>query len=114
MDNKKLEKYKKKLLEDRMDLLAELQRVTNGEKNKDRVESMDPADLADASYTVDPTVSVRSAVKISLKVAWRSDPKPSIALSARKTLRKEVRSSEPYSHDRRSGSCYRIFLFRFL
>ena len=53
MDEKKLEKYKKKLLEDRMDLLAELQRVTSGEKNKDRTESMDPADLADASYAAD-------------------------------------------------------------
>ena len=53
MDEKKLEKYKKKLLEDRMDLLAELQRVTSGEKNKDRTEAMDPVDLADASYAAD-------------------------------------------------------------
>jgi DnaK suppressor protein len=53
MNNKKLEKYKKKLLESRMDLLAELQRVTNGEKNKDRMEAMDPVDLADASYSAD-------------------------------------------------------------
>ena len=53
MDEKKLEKYKKKLLEDRTDLGAELQRVTNGEKNKDRNGSMDPVDLADASYSAD-------------------------------------------------------------
>lgn len=53
MDNKNLEKYKKKLLETRLDLLAELQRVTNGEKNKDRTESMDSVDLADASYAAD-------------------------------------------------------------
>lgn len=53
MDQKKLEKYKKKLLEERMDLLADLQRVTNGEKNKDRSEAMDPVDLADASYSAD-------------------------------------------------------------
>ena len=53
MDAKKLEKYKKRLLEDRMDLLAELQRVTSGEKNKDLSEAMDPADLADASYSAD-------------------------------------------------------------
>ncbi len=53
MDKKTLGKYKKKLLESRMELLAELQRVTNGEKNKDRVEAMDSVDLADASYTAD-------------------------------------------------------------
>ena len=57
MDNKKLEKYKKKLLEDRIDLMAELQRVTNGERNKERMETMDPADLADASYTADYTLA---------------------------------------------------------
>lgn len=53
MDKKKLEKYKKKLLETRMDLLAELQRITNGGKSKDMTEAMDPVDLADASYTAD-------------------------------------------------------------
>ena len=53
MDSSKLEKYKKKLLQDRMDLLAELQRVTNGEKNKERSGGMDPVDLADASYSAD-------------------------------------------------------------
>jgi DnaK suppressor protein len=53
MESSKLEKYKKKLLQDRMDLLAELQRVTNGEKNKERSGSMDPVDLADASYSAD-------------------------------------------------------------
>ena len=53
MDEKKLEQYKKKLLQDRMDLLAQLQRVSSGEKNKDRVEAMDSVDLADASYTAD-------------------------------------------------------------
>lgn len=53
MDDKKLEIYKKKLLQDRLDLLAELQRVTNGQKNKDMTGAMDPADLADASYSTD-------------------------------------------------------------
>jgi len=53
MDDKTIEKYKKKLLQDRMDLLAELQRVTTGEKNKDRSGAMDLADLADASYSAD-------------------------------------------------------------
>jgi len=53
MDEKKLQYYKKKLLEERMDLLAELQRVAGGEKNKDSLEPMDPVDLADASYTAD-------------------------------------------------------------
>ena len=53
MDKKKLEKYKKKLFEDRMDLLAELQRVTSSEKNKDRSESKDPVDLAEASCSAD-------------------------------------------------------------
>ena len=53
MDDKTLEKYKKKLLEERMDLLSELQRVTSGEKNKDRTEAKDPVDLADASYSAD-------------------------------------------------------------
>ena len=53
MDEKKLEGYKKKLLDERMDLLADLQRVTSGEKNKDMTGAMDPADLADASYSAD-------------------------------------------------------------
>jgi len=53
MDDKTLGKYKKKLLETRMDLMAELQRVTNGQKNKDRTEAKDPVDLADASYSAD-------------------------------------------------------------
>lgn len=53
MDERKLEEYKKKLLEERMDLQAELQRVTNSEKNKDRVGAMDSVDLADASYNAD-------------------------------------------------------------
>ena len=57
MDNKKLEKYKKKLLQDRIDLMAELQRVTNGERARERMETMDPADLADASYTADYTLA---------------------------------------------------------
>ena len=53
MDEKKLEKYKKKLLEERLDLLAELQRVTSGEKNKDMGEARDAVDLADASYSAE-------------------------------------------------------------
>jgi len=53
MNDKTIEKHKKKLLQDRMDLLAELQRVTTGEKNKDMVGAMDSADLADASYSAD-------------------------------------------------------------
>jgi DnaK suppressor protein len=53
MDDSKLEKYKKNLLEIRLDLLAELQKVTNSEKNKDRNEAMDSVDLADASYSAD-------------------------------------------------------------
>ena len=57
MDEKKLEKYKKKLLETRLDLLAELQKVTNGEKTRDMVEAMDPADMADASYSADYTLA---------------------------------------------------------
>ena len=57
MDEKKLEEFKKKLLEERMDLLAELQKVTNGEKTKDMVEAMDSVDLADASYSADYTLA---------------------------------------------------------
>ncbi len=57
MDDKKLEKYKKMLLGDRMELLAELQRVANGEKTKERGGAMDPADLADASYSADYTMA---------------------------------------------------------
>lgn len=53
MDKDRLETFKKKLLEERMDLLAELQRVSNGEKNKDRSGAMDPVDQADASYSAD-------------------------------------------------------------
>lgn len=53
MDEKKLEMYKKKLLEDRLDLQAELLRVTSSEKNKDMIGAMDLADLADASYSAD-------------------------------------------------------------
>ncbi|UCF89015.1 MAG: TraR/DksA C4-type zinc finger protein [bacterium] len=53
MDAKKLEKFKKKLLEERMDLLSELQRVTSGEKSKDMTEAKDSVDLADASYSAD-------------------------------------------------------------
>jgi DnaK suppressor protein len=63
MDEKKLEKYKKRLLDDRLDLMAELQRVTNGEKNKDRSESMDPVDLADASYTADYSLAWTQKIK---------------------------------------------------
>ena len=57
MDEKKLERYKKKLLEDRLDLQAELQRVASEEKNRDRTGSMDPVDLADASITADLTLA---------------------------------------------------------
>ena len=57
MDNVKLEKYKKKLLEERMDLLAELHRVTNGEKTKDRSDDKDFVDLADSSYAADYTLA---------------------------------------------------------
>ena len=67
MDDKKLEKYKKMLLETRMDLLAELQRVTNGEKNKGRVEASDQADLADASYTADYTLAWTEKINRRIK-----------------------------------------------
>jgi len=53
MDDKTLEKYKKRLLEVRLDLISELQRVASGEKSKEREGSMDPVDLADASYAAD-------------------------------------------------------------
>ena len=66
MDDKTLEEYKKMLLEERMDLLLELQRVSSGEKNKDRSGAMDLADLADASYTAD--YSLAWTEKINLRI----------------------------------------------
>lgn len=57
MDSKKLEEFKKRLLEERMDLMADLHKVTNGEKTKERSGSMDPADMADSSYSADRSLA---------------------------------------------------------
>ena len=69
MDDKKLEKYKKKLLQDRMDLTAELQRVSSEEKTRERNEAMDPVDLADASYTADYTMAWTQKIASKAPVA---------------------------------------------
>ena len=50
-----------------MDLLAELQRVSNGEKNKDRVGSMDSVDLADASYAADYSLAWTEKINRRIK-----------------------------------------------
>ncbi|MDF1536502.1 MAG: TraR/DksA C4-type zinc finger protein [bacterium] len=57
MDAKKLEKFKKKLLEMRLDLVAELYKVTNGEMNKERPGAMDSVDMADSSYAADTSLA---------------------------------------------------------
>ena len=67
MDDKTLEKYKKKLLDERLDLLVELQRVSSGEKNKDRIGAMDLADLADASYTADYSLAWTEKINRRIK-----------------------------------------------
>ena len=53
MNKRKLEKYKKSLLGNRQDYQAELQKIANGEKNKDLTEAKDSVDIADSSYTAD-------------------------------------------------------------
>ena len=53
MDQGKLENYRKTLLQMRMDLTSELQRISEGAKNRDNVEAMDSVDLADSSYAAD-------------------------------------------------------------
>lgn len=57
MNKKKLEKFKKKLLDMRLDLAAELHRMTNGEINKDRDGAKDPVDQADSSYAADTSLA---------------------------------------------------------
>ena len=57
MDKKKTEKFKKKLLNMRLDLAAEIHRMTNGEMNKDRDGARDSVDQADSSYTADTSLA---------------------------------------------------------
>jgi DnaK suppressor protein len=53
MEQQKLEQYLKALLEMRMELASELQRVSAGAKNRDNVDAMDSVDLADSSYNAE-------------------------------------------------------------
>jgi DnaK suppressor protein len=53
MNKKKIEGYKKKLLEKRLDLQAELHKKTNGEMKQDMTEAMDSVDQADMNYNAD-------------------------------------------------------------
>ena len=57
MEKKKQEKFKKKLLNMRLDLAAEIHRVTNGEIKKDRAGAMDSVDQADSSYAADKSLA---------------------------------------------------------
>ena len=67
MDQGKLEHYRKVLLEMRMDLASELQKVSEGAKNQDNVEAMDSADLADSSYTADFSLARREAINSRIR-----------------------------------------------
>ncbi|UCG38429.1 MAG: TraR/DksA C4-type zinc finger protein [bacterium] len=53
MRQDRLEKYRKMLLEMRQEYQAELQKVSNEEKNRDRTEAKDSVDQADSNYSVD-------------------------------------------------------------
>jgi DnaK suppressor protein len=57
MDQEKLEQYRKTLLEMRMELASEMQRISNGAKDRDNREAMDSVDLADSSYTSDTSLA---------------------------------------------------------
>jgi DnaK suppressor protein len=57
MDQKHLEHYRKILLDMRMELTSELQRNSNGAKDRDNNDAMDSLDLADSSYSSDITLA---------------------------------------------------------
>ncbi len=67
MDQGKIEHYRKMLLQMRMDLTSELQRVSEGAKNRDEVETMDSVDLADSSYTADFSLSRVEAINSQIR-----------------------------------------------
>ncbi len=62
MNSKKLERYKKMLLEKRTDLQAELNRRVGEESRTDRSDAMDSVDQADSSYAVDYNLTLREKI----------------------------------------------------
>ena len=57
MDQERLEHYRKTLLEMRMELTSDLQRVSNGAKERDSGGAMDSVDMADSSYSSDTNLA---------------------------------------------------------
>ena len=57
MDQERLEYYRKTLLEMRMEMAGELQKISGGAKERDDTETMDSVDLADTSYSKDTSMA---------------------------------------------------------
>ncbi len=62
MNSKKLDKFKKALLDKRMDLQAELNRRVGEEFRADRSDAMDSVDQADSSYASDYNLTLREKI----------------------------------------------------
>lgn len=62
MNSKKLERYKKVLLDKRLDLLAEHNRRVGEEAGLDRSDAMDSVDQADSSYNADYNLTLREKI----------------------------------------------------
>jgi DnaK suppressor protein len=67
MDQERRERYKKTLLEMRMELASELHRVSNGAKDRDNTDAMDSLDLADASYSNDTNLARVEMLNLRIK-----------------------------------------------
>lgn len=67
MDHQKSEGYRRALLEMRMELASELQRISEGAKNRDGADAMDSLDLADTSYANDSSMARVEVVNLRIR-----------------------------------------------
>ncbi len=67
MDPTKREQHLKELLEMRMELESEFQRISAGVRTRDSEDTKDPVDLADSSYSADYSIARGETITSRIK-----------------------------------------------
>lgn len=67
MDQERREHYRKVLLDLRMDLTSELQKNSNGVRDRDSNDTMDSVDLANSSYSSDTNLTRVEALNLRIR-----------------------------------------------
>ncbi len=67
MNKKKLEKYRKILLDRRMELQSEIQRKSEEKMSQDRDDAKDTVDQADSNYTTDYNITLTEMLVTQIK-----------------------------------------------